>query len=117
MTDTISETVVGKVEHYSNLIDKGLAALREASTKLATAERDYRDAVADAWKAAPKGTVPEREAWVKQVTAEDREKRDSAEYARQDALEAVRARRTQLSAVQSLLAAHREEVALARTAP
>lgn len=114
---TISEQVVAKIEHYSSLIDKGLGALRESSTELAAAERDYRDAVADAWKAAPKATVPERKAWVEQVTAEHRHRRDTAEYERQSALEAVRARRTQLSAVQSLLAAHREEASLARTGP
>jgi hypothetical protein len=56
-----------------------------------------------------------REAWVDSATAEERLALDMAEALKQSSLEAVRSRRQQLSAVQSLLAAHKEEAAFARS--
>jgi hypothetical protein len=112
----VSETiaVAEQMHRYSSLLDKGLAALRDASRMLCEHEETYREAVKDAWAEAPDGTVPEREAWVKGITASVRRKRDEADLARQDALEAIRSRRTQISALQSLLAAEREEAGLIR---
>ena len=85
--------------------------------ELAEAEHDYRLAVAQAFVSAPDGTVPEKEAWVNGRCAAARRRRDLADGLRQAALEAVRSRRTQVSALQSLLAAERVEAEFARTGP
>lgn len=101
----------------SELIDSGVDAMRAAARDYAQAEHDYRKAKAAAWLAAPRGTVPEREAWVNAETAELRRKRDVSEGIKQAALEAIRSRRTQLSAWQSFLAATREEMGMGRYGP
>lgn len=105
-----------EMKRLSRLIDQGLAALRDQSHELADAENEYRKHVAMAWLQAPEGTVPQREAWVQGQTADLRHRRDLADGLRTAALEAIRSRRTQLSALQSLLAAHREEAGFDRTA-
>lgn len=105
----------------SGLLDEGIDALKRYSVALAEAEQAYRLAKAKAWVHAKVeldgGTVPERQAWVQGQTAELRYARDLADGMRQSALEAVRSRRTQVSALQSLLAAEREGAAFARTGP
>jgi hypothetical protein len=112
----------------SGLIDQGVTALREQSKALATAERNYRRSKAEAWVRCPndphdrKGgdrewTAARREAWVDAECADLRYERDLAEGMRQAALEAVRARRAQLSALQSILAAERAEAEFARVGP
>lgn len=108
---------VDEVSRFSTLLDNGLEALRQQSREVADAEFDYRKAKAVAWQTAPPGTVPMREAWVDAETAEQRRRLDWAEGSRSAALEAVRSRRQQLSAVQSLLAAHKAEAEFARTGP
>lgn len=104
-----------EMARLSRLIDQGLQALRDQAAELAEAENEYRLAKATAWISAPAGTVPEREAWVNGQTAGMRRRRDLAEGLRQAALEAVRSRRTQVSALQTLLNAHQEEAKFART--
>jgi len=106
-----------EVERFNTLLDNGLAALRQAASDVANAEFDYRKAKAIAWQTAPAGTVPMREAWVDAETAEQRRSLDLAEGSRSAALEAVRSRRQQLSAVQSLLAAHKAEAEMVRMGP
>ena len=101
----------------SRLIDRGVEALTDQGREYADAENEYRAALAKAWLQAPEGTVPEREAWVNGHCAVQRRRRDLADHMRQAALEALRSRRAQLSAWQSLLSAHREEAAFARTGP
>jgi hypothetical protein len=101
----------------SGLLDDALNYLGRQTKEFAEAEADYRHAKARAWVEAPKGTVPEREAWVNGVTADQRKRRDLADGMRQAGLEAVRSRRAQLSALQTISNAHREEAALARTGP
>jgi hypothetical protein len=108
---------IEEVSHFSGLLDKGLSVLREAATEVAHSEYEYRKAKAIAWQSAPAGTVPMREAWVDAETAGQRQRLDLAEGSRSVALEAVRSRRQQLSAVQSLLAAHKAEADFARTGP
>ena len=108
---------IAEVERFSLLLDNGLKALRDAAVEVAHAEFDYRKAKAIAWQTAPAGTVPMREAWVDAETAEQRRRLDLAEGSRSASLEAVRSRRQQLSAVQSLLAAHKAEADFARTGP
>ncbi len=110
-------------ERLSVLLDGCLRVLKEQVGTYANAEAAYRKGKAQAWIVAPrfhedtKVTAGEREAWVDGETADLRHARDVADGMRQAALEAVRSRRSQISALQSLLAGHREEVALARTGP
>jgi hypothetical protein len=106
-----------EVNRLSTLIDEGIKALSRFAREAAESEHDYRKAKAIAWQIAPPGTVPMREAWVDAETAEQRLRLDLAEGSRSAALEAVRSRRQQLSAVQSLLAAHKAEAEFARTGP
>lgn len=105
-----------ELSRLSTLIDAGINSLRESAVEAAHAEHDYRKAKAISWSEAPPGTVPVREAWVESETADQRLRLDLAEGMKQAALEAVRSRRQQLSGVQSLLAAHKEEAAFSRTA-
>ena len=108
---------IEEVQRFNTLLDNGLRSLREAAVEVADAEFNYRKAKAIAWQSAPAGTVPMREAWVDAETAEQRQRLDLAEGLRSASLEAVRSRRQQLSAVQSLLAAHKAEADFARTGP
>lgn len=101
----------------STILDKGIAALSKAGRDVATAENVYRQAVSEAWVKAPEGTVPQREAWVNGQTAEKRLERDLADAERQAALEAVRSRRTQLSALQTVANAVRAEAEIGRYSP
>lgn len=100
----------------SHLLDAALTMLKDQIRLYAEAERDYRKAKAAAW-VNTEGTAKEREAVVDGQTAELRYQRDIADHMRQACLEAIRSRRAQVSALQSLLAAHREEAAFARTGP
>jgi hypothetical protein len=108
---------IEEVARFNTLLDNGLRSLRESAVEVAQAEFDYRKAKAIAWQTAPAGTVPMREAFVDAETAEQRQRLDLAEGLRSASLEAVRSRRQQLSAVQSLLAAHKAEADFARTGP
>jgi hypothetical protein len=102
-----------EAERLSRLIDAGIEVLAKSSKESAEAEHALRKATAVAWLEAPKGTVPQREAWVEAETADLKRDLDLAEGTRYTALEAVRSRRAQLSALQSLLAAHRAEAEMA----
>jgi len=106
-----------EVARLSTLIDEGIKALTGFAREVAESEHDYRKAKAIAWQTAPPGTVPMREAWVDSETAEQRLRLDLAEGSRSAALEAVRSRRQQLSAVQSLLAAFKAAADFDRTGP
>lgn len=105
-----------EVRRLSTLLDKGLDVLRESAERLAAAERDYRKARAEAWLTV-EGVVPQREAQVDALTADLRYERDLTEGTRRAALESVRSRSTQISAVQSLLSASRAEADFVRTGP
>ena len=113
------EELAGEMRRLSSLLDKALVVLRSASGEHAEAEHAYRLSRGRAWAmTAGQGmVVPEREAAVDAGTADERLARDLAAALEKSALEAVRARRQQLSALQSLMAASREEAALARTGP
>lgn len=114
-----------EVRRLSQLIDAGITALRHQAEALADAENEYRKGKAEAWLRCPVDrpgdqrvwTSSRREAWVDGETADLRRARDVAEGLRQAALEAVRARKTQVSALQSLLAAERAEAEFTRTGP
>ncbi len=104
-----------EMTRLSRLLDGGLDVLRDQAHEVAEAEHDYRKMVAQAWLETPEGTVPEREAWVGGHCASRRRRRDLAEHMTRAALESVRARRGQLSALQSLLSAYRAEAEFVRT--
>lgn len=120
--------MAAEVERLSGLIDDGIKVLRQQSIALAESEMTYRKSKAQSWVTCPtddpgvkagerEWTAARREAWVNGDTAELRRDRDLAEAMRQTALEAVRARRAQLSALQTLLNAHAAEANLAGTGP
>ena len=102
-----------EMTRLSRLLDAGIGTLASASKDSAEAEHALRKATAVAWAQAPKGTVPQREAWVEAETADLKRMLDLAEGTRYTALEAVRSRRTQMSALQSLMAAYRAEAEMA----
>lgn len=106
-----------EMARLSRMLEQGLAALRDQSREWAEAEREYRKARALAYVQITTGTVDERKAAVDAATADMRYTRDLAEGMKQSALEAVRSRRTQISAAQSFLAASRAEAEFARTGP
>ena len=110
------ETLTAEAHRLSGLIDKGVAALRDAAVAYAEAEHDYRRAKAAAYLTT-EGTVAEREAETYGLVGDRRRARDICDANRLAALEAVRSRRTQLSALQSVLAAHRSEADFARVGP
>lgn len=118
--------MAAEMRRLSENCDKGVAALRTAADEAASAEHAYRHARARAWIESaelvhPVTGKPEtagaREAWVDGQCADARLGRDTAEGMRQAALEALRTRRQQLSALQSLLAAERAEVQMATYGP
>lgn len=108
--------LASEASRLSALIDKGVKALTDTAQHLASAEHDYRLARALAW---PKteGTAKEREDQVNSLTAGERLERDLAEGQRVAALEALRSRRAQLSALQSVANAERAEAEFVRTGP
>lgn len=105
--------LAGQANEYSRRIDEGVKALTRTAAESAEAERVYRLERAKAW-ATTSGTAREREDAVNAATADQRYARDLAEAGRQAALEALRSRRQQLSAVQSIAAAFRSEAELGR---
>lgn len=116
MRDDLLSSMVEEAGRLSALLDSGLKALRDAARDYAVAEGEYRKIRARSLLEAGAGTVSEREAIADLSAADARLARDTADGMRTAALEAVRSRRQQLSALQSLLAAHREEASYDRTA-
>lgn len=109
-----------EMQRLSDLLNKALTFLHQQVTEYADAEAAYRRAQAVAWTTVPrdKGTLAaEREANVNAATADDRKRRDLADGMRQAALEAVRSRRAQISALQTLMNGYRAEAEFARTGP
>ncbi len=109
--------VAAEMRRLSVLLDEGIKALHKAATDESHAEHAYRAAKARAWVSCPPGTVPEREAAVNDQVKDERLRRDLAAAVRQSALEALRSRRVQVSALQSVLNAMRAEAEFARTGP
>jgi hypothetical protein len=108
------EALTAEAWRLSQLLDKGIMALRDAAVAYAEAEHDYRSQNAMAYLETESGTVAEREAHVYALVGDFRRTRDLADGQKLAALEAVRSRRAQLSAVQSILSAYRAEAELAR---
>jgi len=110
---TLTE-MIHESERFSRLIDAGIESLVKASKDMAHGEHALRKATARAWAQAPTGTVPFKEAWVESEAADEKLAFDLAESQRYNSLEAVRSRRAQLSALQSIMAAYRAEAELAQ---
>lgn len=108
------EALTAEAWRLSQLLDRGVMALRDAAVAYAEAEHKYREAKAMAYLETESGTVAEREAHTYAAVGEHRRDRDLADAARLAALEAVRSRRAQLSALQTLIAGYRSEAELAR---
>ena len=108
------EHLTAEAWRLSQLLDKGVAALREAAVEYAEAEHRYREAKAMAYLETESGTVAEREAHVYAIMGGLRRDRDLADGKKLATLEAVRSRRAQVSALSTLIAAHRAEAELAR---
>jgi hypothetical protein len=98
----------------SALLEKGIAALTAAGVAYAEAEHAYRESKAMAYLETESGTVAEREAHTYAIVGEHHRAALLADGQKLAALEAVRSRRAQLSACQSLIAAHRAESELGR---
>jgi hypothetical protein len=118
----------GEMLRLSKLIDGGVHELRLRSVEVAVAEAAYRREKAEMWARCPVDdpgvkagerlwTAARREAWVDAESATKRQTRDLAETMRDSAREALRSRRTQLSAWQTLINAHEAEANFARTGP
>ena len=110
---------LAEANRLSRLIDAAIDALKNTSVAFAEAEREYRRSKSRAWLEckALDMLAKEKEAWVDAESSDDRYRRDVAEGMRQAALEAVRSRRAQLSALQTFLNAERAEADFARTSP
>lgn len=116
MSDELLAGLVDESRRLSALLDAGLSVLRESGERYARAEKTYREIRATAILRSV-GTVAEREATADLASLDAREERDLADSLRSAALESVRSRRQQLSALQSILAAHRAEAEYVRTGP
>lgn len=96
----------------SSEIDQAHASLVSLSHEWAEAENAYRLAKAVAFLASS-GTVGERQAYCDKATSSERLRAHKAEALKVAALENVRNRRAQLSALQSVAHAVRSEVEMA----
>lgn len=115
MTPNDMEKEMWRLHH---LINSGIDSMRAGAEKAANAEMEYRKAVAVAWVSTDSTLLAaHRKAEVEARTAELRRDRDIAEDMRVTAREAVRARQSQLSALQTLMGAHKAEAEFARVGP
>lgn len=105
-----------EMRRLSTLLDDALAFLRRQCVEFAEADDAYRMVKATVYLASS-GTVAERQSHVDLASSDQRKRAHLAEGMKQAGLEAVRSRRAQISALQSLLSAEREETSLARTGP
>lgn len=122
------EDFAREFDRFSRLLDGALGLVKEQVHALAESEAEYRKAKAKAWVECPTDpagtkagerdwTADRRSAWVDAQTADLRRARDIADGMVKAGMEAVKSRRTQISALQSLLGARREEAAFYRTMP
>lgn len=108
------EAAGDEMRRLAGLLDAALAFLRDQTVEYAESEDVYRMARAKAYLEAS-GTVDERKATADLATSVERRRAHLADGMRQAAIEAVRSRRAQISALQSLLNAHRAEAEFTRT--
>lgn len=111
MAELTPEEITAELLRLSRLLDERQEELVRFAREWAHAERDYRLARATAYKSSS-GTVAERQAAVDAATIDQMHRAHESDALRQAALEAVRNARAQLSAVQSIANAVREEMKL-----
>jgi hypothetical protein len=106
--------IAKELKKRSRQVDESLDSLRAAAVEYASAENEYRKGKAQAILAA-EGTVQEKDALAEIQIGDLRARRDLASQLRDVEMEVVRARRGQLSAVQSVAAVVRAEMEFTRT--
>lgn len=111
--NTVSQ-MNAELTRLSRRLDEVQADLVKAVHEEARAEHEFRKARAHAYLATS-GTVGEREASVDKSTADERYQAHLAAGLAKAQLEAVRSLRGQLSALQTMAGAVREELYLTRT--
>jgi len=97
----------------SAMLDESIKELEEQTRQWAVADHTYRKQRAKAYLAAEGETVGHREAETSQATQRERFAAKLSEGLKVAALESVRSRRAQLSAVQSIANAVKAEAMLA----
>lgn len=112
----MTPNIADEMFRLSGLLDKAITALREQAVEYADAENEYRMAHAKAYVETV-GPAHMRKANADLATPDERRRAHLADGMRQAALEAVRSRRAQISACQSLLNADKAEAEFARTGP
>lgn len=115
MTEELRE-LQAELLRLSRQLEKAITYLREQAVESAHAEDRYRMAKAKAYLEA-EGTVDARRATVDLATSQERVESHIAESLQRAALEAVRSRRQQISALQTLVSAHKAEAEFIRTGP
>lgn len=108
--------IADDMRRLSGLLDEALTGLIEWTHKEAEAERDYRKALAKAWVRL-EGPQKQREVLAHAECADDKYAALLAAGMSRAALEAVRSKRSQISALQSLSNAYKSEADFARTGP
>ena len=116
MTDYTLRELQDEMIHLSRQLDKGIDFLREQAAIYAHAEDTYRLARARAYLDS-EGTVDVRRSITDLATSKERVDAHLAEGLKQAAVEAVRSRRQQISALQSLVSANKAEAEFTRTRP
>ena len=110
---TTPRELMDEMMRLSRLVDAGVAELIKQSREYAEAENEYRKAKAVAWFVSGEGTVKAKEAAVDRECEQQRGRKLLAEGMRLAALEAVRSRRAQMSALQTVSNALKAEMDLA----
>lgn len=106
-----------ELRRLSGLLDQALNYYGGQVKASAAAEEAYLLEKARAWVKYVTGTAAERAALVDAATAAHRRERDLAEGLARAGLKAIRSRRSQISAWQTLMAGHRSEAEFIRTGP
>ena len=105
--------LMAEMIRLSKLLDNGVAELVKSAREYAEADDDYRRAKAQAFFAAPEGSVKSKEAHVDRACLKERGRKLMSEAMRLAALEAIRSRRSQMSALQSMANAVKADTELA----
>lgn len=117
MSDALTEAAE-EMKRLSTLLDDALSYLRRQIREVAEAEEAYRNVKAAAWVNTDSDLLAkEREAQVDAASAEARKRRDLAEGMKRAGFEAVKSRRAQISALQSLLSKERAVAEIANYGP
>lgn len=118
MGDTMNPIELAEeLQRLSTLVDQSLAYLKDKTIEYAQAEDEYRMSKAKALLNADASTVADREAHAVLATSAERQRAHLAEGMQRAALEAVRSRRAQLSAIQTLVNLFKAEIDMTTYGP